>query len=86
VQFLGGALEPLFDAGAGHDVLAIAEAQPGAESAVLVPERVELLVQRADVLPDGGVVLGGEPMPELSPFLAQDFDLLMDALEGSHAL
>jgi hypothetical protein len=81
---LGGAFQPLFDARAGHDVLAVAEAQPRTECAMLVPEGVELCVEPADVVADGRVVLGGEPMPQLRPLFTQRLDLLVDRIEGSH--
>ena len=42
---LGGPFEALFDARAGDDVLAVAEADAGPQGAVLVPEGVELPVQ-----------------------------------------
>src|SRR5207249_612182 len=81
---LGRALEPLFDAGAGDDRVAVAESHAGAERTVLVPERVQLCIQPANLFTDRRVVLGGEPVPELGALLAQDLDLLVDRIEGSH--
>ena len=59
----GGAFEPLFDARAGNDLLAVAEEERGADCAVLVPQLLELGVERADLLANVGVVLRGESMP-----------------------
>ena len=82
----GCALEPLFDARARDDLLAIAEAEGGAHGAVLVPQPVELRVDRLDLCTNVRVVLGGESMPELSPLLAQMLDLLVDLFACSHAV
>ncbi len=76
---LGRALQPLLDPRAGHDRGAVAEAQTGAEGAVLVPQTVELSVKSVDCFFDVGVVLGGEAVPELGTLLAQALDLRMDS-------
>src|SRR5512142_588459 len=80
----GGSLEPLFDPGAGDDLLTIAEPQPGTKGPMLVPEAVESFVDRADLGSHLRVVSVGQPVPELSPLLAQAFDLLVDLFDGSH--
>ena len=51
---------------------------------MLVPEAVELRVDRVDLGPHLRVVLVGKPVPELGSLLAQAFDLSMDFLQGSH--
>ena len=79
----GGAFEALFDARAGDDRRAVAEAHPGPEGSMVVPEVVELRVEPADLLLDLGVVLGGEAMPELGPLLTQALDLRVDFARGS---
>ena len=45
---------------------------------MLVPEAVELRVETPDVFLDLGVVLCGEPVPELGTLLAQALDLRVD--------
>ena len=51
---------------------------------MFVPEALELRVDRMDLGPHLGVVLVGEPMPELGSLLAQGLDLRMDLFEDSH--
>ena len=51
---------------------------------MFVPEAVELCVYRVDLGSHLGVVLVGEPVPELGSLLAQGFDLRMDLFQGSH--
>ena len=51
---------------------------------MLVPQLVELRIDRVDFGAYLGVVLVGEPMPELGPFLTQSLDFSMDLFEGSH--
>ena len=77
----GSAFEAFFRPGALHDLLPLAEADAGADRAVLVPERVELLVERLDLLHQFGVTAIRKPMPELCPALADLVDLFMDARE-----
>src|SRR5579864_1510576 len=79
---LGGSFEALFDPRAGDDRVAIAEAQPGPECAVLVPEVVELRVQSVDGFLGFRVELRREPMPKLGALLAQALDLCVDGSEG----
>ena len=76
---LGGSLEPLFDPGSRDDLLAVAEAKPGSEGAVLVPEPVELRVKSVNVFLDLGVVLCGEAVPKLGTLLTQALDLRVDS-------
>src|SRR5215471_10862304 len=51
---------------------------------MFVPEAVELRVDRMDLGPDLGIVLVGEPVPELGAVFAQSLDLGMDLFESSH--
>ena len=81
---LGGALEPLFDAGAGDDLRGVPEPDLGAEHSLFVPEPVEGRIDTADLLAELGVVLGGERVPELDSLVAQALDLLMDLTDCSH--
>src|SRR6185437_12280602 len=74
----GRALEPFLDPCACDDLLAIAEAQAGADGSVLVPEAVEPRVDLVDLRSNLGVVLVGEPVPELGALFAQALDLLVD--------
>ena len=83
-QLLRGALEPLFDPGAGDDRVPVAEPDSGAKGAVLVPEVVELRVDAADVRDDAGVVFRREPLVQLGAVLAQTIDFLVDLVEGPH--
>src|SRR5262249_18363318 len=75
---LGRPLQPLLHPRAGDEGVAIAEAHAGPEGTMLVPELVELPVEPTDVVADGGVVLGGQPVPELGSLLAEPLDLRMD--------
>src|SRR5262249_31813342 len=67
------------------DRVAVAETHPGANCSVLVPEPVELRIDRVDRGPHVWVMLVGELMPELGALLAQLLDLLVDLLESTHA-
>jgi len=69
------ALEPLFGSRAGDDPVALAPTERGAEPAVLVPERLEALVEVLDLGPEGQVVNLREATPLLDPELAQLIDL-----------
>src|SRR5437660_1049506 len=71
-------LEPLFDPCAGDDRVAIAEAHPGAERAVLVPKSAELCIEPADLFLDLRVVLRREAMPEFGTLLTEALDLRVD--------
>jgi hypothetical protein len=75
------ALEALFGAGAGDDVLAVAPAELRAEAAVFVPELLEAFVEPADLLADGRVVPLRKALPQLDPLLAQLVDLVMDLVQ-----
>src|SRR5262249_8642673 len=61
-----------------------AEAQAGADGAMFVPQDIELGVDRMDLGPDLGIVLVGEPVPELCAVFAQSLDLGMDLFESTH--
>ena len=51
---------------------------------MFVPEAIELRVDCVDLGAHVGVVLVGEPVPELGALLAQGLDLRMDLFQGSH--
>jgi len=52
---------------------------------MLVPERMELLVELLDLPYELGITPVREPVPELSPTLAQRVDLCMDGRDDVHA-
>src|SRR5439155_22643304 len=79
---LGGALESLFDARSGDDVVAVAEAEGCLQRALLVPELVELVTQILELGGRGRVVTLGQGVPQLGPPLACLLDLLVDFGEG----
>ena len=64
-------VEPLLDPRAGDDRIAVAEAHTGAEGTMFVPEAIELRVDRVDLGLDLGIVLVGEPVPELGALFTQ---------------
>src|SRR5438552_13850506 len=80
--YLGGALESLFDARSGDDVVAVAEAEGCLQRALVVPEVVELLTQTLELGCGGRVVALRQDVPQRSPPLACFFDLLVDLGEG----
>src|SRR5436853_3592276 len=82
LEDLGGALESLFDARSGDDVIAIAEAEGCLQRALLVPEVVELIAQTLELGGRGWVVTVRQDVPQLGPPLACLFDLLVDLGEG----
>jgi hypothetical protein len=84
MQRSGGSFEPLFDPGPGDDRAAVAEPDAGAKGTVVIPEGVELRVERANLLANLGVVLSGKRVPELGTILAQALDLIVDLAEGCH--
>src|SRR4029077_18292745 len=79
-------LEALFCPGALHDLLPLAEPNAGANRAVLVPERVELIIERLDLLHQLRVTAVGKPMPEFCAALADLVDLFVNARDDVHAL
>ena len=52
---------------------------------MLVPEAIELCVDRVDLRSHLRVVLVGEPVPEFGSVLAQALDFVVDLFKGSHA-
>src|SRR6059058_1452494 len=64
---LRGALESLFDARSGDDVIAIAEAEGCLQRALLVPEVVELVTQTLELGGRGRVVTVRQDVPQLGP-------------------
>src|SRR5436853_5957698 len=82
LEDLGGALESLFDARSGDDVVAIAEAEGCLQRALLVPEVVEVATQTLELGGGGRVVPLGEDVPQLRPPFALLLDLLVDLSQG----
>ena len=82
---LRSSLQALFLAGPAHDVVALAEADARALSAVLVPERNQLLVDVLDLVHDRLLAAAGEVLPQLSTHLAQALDLVVNLMNRSHA-
>ena len=72
---LGRALEALFDAGAGDDVVAIAEAELRLQRALFVPETLEMIAQTLELGGRCWVVTLGEHVPQLDTPLARLIDL-----------
>src|SRR4051812_33777580 len=79
---LSGPLEPLFDAGAGHDVLAVTEPEDRLGVPLLVPEGLELLAQTLELGGDGRVMTLRKGVPQLGPPLARLLDCLMNVSQG----
>jgi hypothetical protein len=78
----GRPFEALFDPRAGDDLVAIAEAHPGAKRAMIVPKLAELGIEAADLFLDLRVVLGGEAMPEFAALFTEALDLCVNGCEG----
>ena len=78
------ALEALFGAGAGDDVLAIAPAKLRAQAAVFIPECFEPLVKPVQLLPQRRVGSFGQAPPQLDPLLAQVVDVVVYLLQVPH--
>jgi len=81
----GLALEPLFGAGSGDDVLAVAEPQKRLQSALLGPEGVELLGDLLQLRSKGRIVALAELVVDLGAAFARAVDLPVYVLERSHA-
>src|ERR671930_1214794 len=86
LEDLGRALESLFDARSGDDVVAIAEAEGRLQRALFVPEVVEVVTQPLELGRGSGVIPLGEDVPQRRPPLALVLDLLVDLSEGHVAL
>jgi len=61
---LRGALEPLFRAGAAHDLFTLAGPQAGLLHAKCLPELLEANVESLDLVLDGRVEPLGEALPK----------------------
>ena len=80
----GLALEPLFGAGPGDDVLAVAEAQACLEGALLGPEGVKLAGDFLQLRSEGGIVALAQLVVDLGAAFARAVDLPVNVLERSH--
>ena len=80
----GLALEPLFGAGPGDDVLAVAEPQERLQSALLGPEGVELVGDFLQLRSKCGIVSLAQQVVDLGAAVARAVDLPVDVLERSH--
>src|SRR5919201_2161715 len=67
LEDLGRALESLFDARSGDDVVAVAEAEGRFQRALFVPEVVEAITQALQLGGRSGVVALGQDVPQLRP-------------------
>ena len=81
---LGGALQPLFVAGALDDVVTLAEADACSLDSVLFPQLRDLVLELRVLVGESRVVLLAEHTQELCPPLGQRFDLGSDVVECSH--
>ena len=79
-----GALEALFQAGAGDDSGAVAEAKGRADLALLVPEARDLLVELLEFGGHFGVAAIREAVPEPDAAFAQPLDLVSDVMKSAH--
>src|SRR5437868_3935855 len=82
LEALGGALESLFDARSGDDVLAVAEAEGRLQRALFVPEVVEMITQALQLGGRGRVVPLREDVPQFGAPLALRLDLLVNLSQG----
>jgi hypothetical protein len=79
------ALEPLFGAGSGDDVLAIAEPQKRLQSALLGPEGVELIGDLLQLRGKRWIMSLAQQVVDLGAAFARAVDLPVNVLERSHA-
>src|SRR6476659_7943431 len=77
-KVLGRALESLFDARPGDDVVAVTEAEFRFQRPVLVPEALEALAQALELCSRCWVMSSGEDLTQLGPTLAGLLDLFVN--------
>ena len=82
---LGGALQPLFVAGALDDLVTFAEADACTFDAVLFPQLRDLVLETRVLGRESRIVLLAEDAQKLRPPLGERFDLGSDVVDGSHA-
>ena len=78
---LGGALQPLFVAGALDDLVTLAEADSCTLDAVLFPESRDLVLEVRVLRGQSRIVLLAQDAQKLRPPLGQRFDLGSDVVE-----
>ena len=78
----GRALQSLLDAGPGHDVVAVAEAEGCLEGALLVPQLLEARVETLELGGQGRVVALRELVPQFRAPLARLLNLLVNLCDG----
>ena len=81
---LGGPVDPLFEARAADDLVAVPEAEADPGFAVLVPEPSDPLVELLQLGGEDDVPSRGETVQESGAVLARALDLLTDFVECSH--
>src|SRR5437868_5987639 len=80
----GVALEPLFGARAGDDLLPVAPAELGPELPLLLPQLLEPLLERVHLRLEHRIVPFGQLVPQLDAPLAQLVDLAVNVLQRRH--
>jgi hypothetical protein len=78
---LGGALQPLFVAGALDDLVTLAEADTCSLDAVLFPQPRDLVLELRVLVGESRIVLLAEDAQKTRPSLGQRFDLGSDVVE-----
>ena len=77
---LGGALQPLFVAGALDDLVTLAEADACTLDSVLFPETRDLVFEARVLGGESRIVVLAEDAEELRPSFGQRFDLGSDVM------
>jgi hypothetical protein len=81
---LGSPVDPLFEARATDNLVAIAEAGVGTRLAMELPERGDSIVELAELGGEDDVVSGGQTVQEIGALLAGPLDLGTDFGKCSH--
>jgi hypothetical protein len=81
---LGSPVDPLFEARAADNLVAIAEAGVGTRLAMELPERGDSIVELAELGGEDDVVSGGQTVQEIGALLACPLDLATDFGKCSH--
>jgi hypothetical protein len=71
-------------AGSLDDLVPVAVAEGGADLALLLPERSDLLVETLMLGDELGVVAGREPVQNFSPRVREPIDLEFDVVQRAH--
>ena len=72
--------------GSSDDLVPVAETHSRSQRALFVPQGFEVLLDRAQLGGERGVVALGQVVPELGAAIARGVDLAADVGKGSHAL